>query len=136
MSKENVEIVRRLYEAIGRGDTDAVLALYDPEVEWHFARSPFHNFVKRDVYRGHSGVRDLTRERYDDAWESVTDELIELVDADPQVISIIKSRGRGRASGAPAEKTHAGVWTIRDGKVVRVDWMSHAEALEVAGVSE
>jgi len=136
MSEVNVEIVRRLYGAIGRGDTDAVLALYDPEVEWHFARSPFRDFVKHDVYRGHSGVRDLIRERYEDAWESVTDELVQLVDADPQVISIIRSHGKGRASGIQAEKTHAGVWTIRDGKIVRVDWMDHAEALEAAGLSE
>jgi len=40
MSRENVEIVRRLYDAIDRGDTTAVLGLYDPEIEWHFA--PLH----------------------------------------------------------------------------------------------
>jgi ketosteroid isomerase-like protein len=136
MSEENVEIVRRLYEAIGRGDTDAVLAVYDPEIEWHFARSPFRNFVNHDVYRGHSGVRDLIRERYEDAWESVTDELEELIDADDKVISIIKSRGRGRASGVEAEMTHGGVWTIQGGRIVRVEWMSRAEALEAAGLSE
>jgi hypothetical protein len=30
--------------------------------------------------------------------------------------------------------THAGVWTIRGGKVVRVEWMSREEALEAAGL--
>ena len=132
-----MELVRRLYDAIDRGDAEAVLALYDPEIEWHFDRSPFRDFVKHDVYRGYSGVRDLIRERYEDAWESVSDELEELIDADDKVISIITSRGRGRASGAPAEKTHAGVWTMRDGKILRVDWMSsREEALEAAGLSE
>ena len=33
MSRENVEIVRRVYEALSCRDTDAVVALYDPEVE-------------------------------------------------------------------------------------------------------
>jgi ketosteroid isomerase-like protein len=136
MSEENAEIVRRLYDAIGRGDTDAVLALYDPDVEWDFGRSPFRDFVKHDVYRGHSGVRDLIRERYEDAWESVTDELEDVIDAEDRVISIIKTRGRGRASGAQTEMTHAGVWTIRDGKILRVEWMSREEALEVAGLSD
>jgi uncharacterized protein len=136
MSEGNVEIVRRLYAAIGRGDTDEVLALYDPEIEWHFTHSPFRNFVNHDVYRGHSGVRDLIRERYEDAWESVTDELEELIDSDDKVISIIKTRGRGRASGAPTEMTHAGVWTIEGGRIVRVEWMTHDEALEAAGLSE
>jgi ketosteroid isomerase-like protein len=136
MSEESVEIVRRLYEAIDRGDTPAVLALYDPAIEWHFARSPFRNLVRHDVYRGHDALRDFVRERYADAWEDITHELEELIDADPQVISIIKTQGRGRASGAPAEKTHAGIWTIQDGRIVRVEWMSRDEALEAAGLSE
>jgi ketosteroid isomerase-like protein len=33
MSEENVEIVRRLYDAAARRDSGAVLALYDPAVE-------------------------------------------------------------------------------------------------------
>jgi ketosteroid isomerase-like protein len=136
MSEENVEIVRQLYDAIDRGDTATVLALYDPEIEWHFARSPFRNFVRHDVYRGRDALRDFVRERYADAWKSITDELEELIDADPHVISIIKTQGRGRASGAPAEKTHAGVWTIRGGRIVRVEWMSREEALDAAGLSE
>jgi ketosteroid isomerase-like protein len=36
MSRENVEIVRRLYEAINRRDPATVLELYDPEVEADF----------------------------------------------------------------------------------------------------
>jgi ketosteroid isomerase-like protein len=113
-----------------------VLALYDLDIEWHFARSPFRNLVRHDVYRGRDALRDFIRERYEDAWVSITDEVEDLIDADEHVISIIKTRGRGRASGAPAEKTHAGVWTIRDGRIVRVEWMSRAEALEAAGLSE
>ena len=32
---------------------------------------------------------------------------------------------------------HYGVWTIRDGKVIRVEWFrQRAEALEAAGLSE
>jgi ketosteroid isomerase-like protein len=137
MSRENVEIVRRLYDAIDRGDTTAVLGLYDPEIEWHFARSPFRNLVRHDVYRGRDGLRDFIRERYEDAWESITDELVELIDAGEHVISIVNTQGRGRRSGAQAEKTHAGVWTIRDGKVVQVVWFpGREEALGAAGLSE
>ncbi len=81
MSRENVEIVNRIYEAIARGDVGTVLALYDPEVEWIFARSPFRGLVKDDVYRGHDGLRRFIRERYEDAWEEIKDELAELIDA-------------------------------------------------------
>jgi ketosteroid isomerase-like protein len=33
MSQENVEIVRRVYDAVARRDAETVLSLYDPDVE-------------------------------------------------------------------------------------------------------
>jgi ketosteroid isomerase-like protein len=35
MSQENVAQVRSGYEAFARGDVDAVLALLDPDIDWH-----------------------------------------------------------------------------------------------------
>ena len=136
MSEENVEVVRRIYEAVERGDADTVLALYDPEIEWVFARSPFRRMFKQDIYRGYEGLRSFIRERYEDAWEEIEDELRELIDAGDHVISVISTHGRGRASGAEVATVHAGLWTIRGGKVVRVEWMNRDEALEAAGPSE
>jgi ketosteroid isomerase-like protein len=40
MPEENVEIVRRAYEAAAQRDAAAVIALYRPEVEWDISRSP------------------------------------------------------------------------------------------------
>jgi ketosteroid isomerase-like protein len=136
MSDENVEIVKRIYEAVGHGDVEAVLGLYDPEVEWVFTRSPFGEFLKHDVYRGHDGLRRLIRERYDDAWREVEDDLEEVIDAGDRVVSVVSSHGRGRVSGAEVSMTHAGVWTFKAAKVVRVEWMTQEEALAAAGLSE
>jgi ketosteroid isomerase-like protein len=137
MSEENLEIVRRVYEGVNSRDTAAVLALYDPDVEWEFARSPFRAFVRHDTYRGFDGLRAFLRERYEDAWQSIDDHLDELIDAGDHVITVVTSRGRGRASGLDVERTHAGLWSLRDGKIVRVAWFpTRAEALEAAGLSE
>ena len=136
MSQENVEIVRRVYDAVARGDAETVLALYDPAIEWDFSQSPFRSLFMHDVYRGRDGLRSFIRERYEEAWESVEDELEELIEAGEQVISVITSRGRGRASGLEVEKMHAGLWTVRGGRVVRVEWMSREKALEAAGLEE
>ena len=133
MSQENVEIVRRVYEATARHDTATVLAAYDPNIEWDFSRSPFRDVVNQSVYRGHEGLRTFIRERYEEALQSVEDHCDELIDAGDQVISVVTSRGRGRASGAEVERTFAAVWTIRNGKIIRVEWLgSRAEALEAA----
>ena len=66
------------------------------------------------------------------------DNLEELIDVGDSVVSVVNTRARGRASGVEVEWTHnAGVWTIREGKVVRVAWFAaREEALEAAGLAE
>jgi ketosteroid isomerase-like protein len=38
MSRENVELVRRLYDAVSRRDDTTVFTLYDPDIEWDDSR--------------------------------------------------------------------------------------------------
>lgn len=136
VSAENVEIVRGVFEAVARDDTEAVLAAYDPDVEYDFSDSPLASLIGSSVYRGHEGMRKWVRDRYD-AWDRIEDECKELIDAGDHVISFVVSRGRGRSSGVDAELRHYGVWTIRDGKVTRVAWFySRDDALAAAGPRE
>jgi ketosteroid isomerase-like protein len=135
MSAENVDVVRRLYEAVARGDAPTVLSLYDPEVEWDASRSPLGRVTGASVFRGHEGLRRAFREWYE-GWEHVEDEVEKLLDAGEQVIAVVTLRGRGRSSGVEVEwKSYAAAWTIREGKVVRVVWFpSREEALEAVGL--
>jgi ketosteroid isomerase-like protein len=136
MSEENVEIVRRLYEAVGRHDTEAVLSVYDPNVEVDFSGGPLASLMGDNVYRGYDGLRKMVRDRYVD-FENVEDDCQELIDAGQRVISLVITRGRGRSSGIDSEIRQYGVWTIRKDKIVRIDWFySREEALEAAGLSE
>ena len=137
MSRENIDVVRAVYDAVARRDSKAVLALYDSDAELDFSRSPFVSVVNRSVYRGHAEIRSFFRERQEDAWNDIHDSLEELVDAGGRVIGVVTSQGRGRTSGAEVRRTHAGVRTIRDGKIVRVVWFpSRQEALEAVGLRE
>jgi ketosteroid isomerase-like protein len=141
MSEESVEIVRRVFAASARRDTDAVLALYDPEVEWDVSRDPLSRDPRaglnvQGVFRGHEGLRQFFREWYE-AWENVEDHYEELIDAGEHVISPVVGRAQGRVSGIAVEWTHSAVWTIRDGKIVRVVWLpTREDALKAAGLSE
>ena len=136
MSQENVEVVRGLYDAAARHDAAAVLALYDAQVEFDMSRYASAGLVGGDVYRGHEGLRNWFRE-WNESWEAWSDEIEELTDVGQHVISVVKRRGRGRVSRVDVTWQYVGLWTIRDGKVVRVQWFSSRdEALEAAGLSE
>ena len=136
MSAKNVEIVRGVFEAVAGHDTEAVLAAYDPNVEYDFSQSPLATLIGSSIYRGHEGMRQWVRDRYD-AWETIEDECQELVGAGPHVISFVASRGRGRSSGVQTELRHYGVWTIREGTIIRVAWFyTWEDAQRAAGMIE
>ena len=138
MSRENVELVRGVYEAVAAHDHTSVLAAYDPEIEWDTSRPGTPGEIAGGgIYRGHDGLRTWFRAWYE-AWENLVDVCEELTDAGEKVISVSTMRARGRTSGAEVtSRRYAGVWTIRDGKVVRVVWFpTREEALDAVRLSD
>lgn len=130
MSKENVEIVRRVYEAAADRDVDALFSLYDEDVLWDASRTQ-RGALAGHFASGHEALRAWFRQWYG-AWESIDDDLEELIEAgDDEVIAVMVQRARGRASGIEVDNRLAAVWTIRRAKVVRVVWYpSLQQALE------
>ena len=138
MSRENVEIVRRVYDAATARDTATVLELYDPEVELDPSRLGIAGpaWTDRDVYRGHDGLRRFFRE-WHEAWAEIEYDYEELIDAGEQVIAVVTRHGRGRASGVEVDLPLALVWTLREGRIVKLVWFpTRAEALEAVGLRE
>jgi ketosteroid isomerase-like protein len=133
VSRENVEIVRRVYDAAGRRDVTAVLALYDPGVELDNTRLQIVGGAG-GVFHGHEGLRRFFRE-WHEVWGNIEYDYDELIDvSDDKVVSLVTRRGRGRGSGAGVELRVALVWELRAGKVVRVVWFpTRDDALEAAG---
>jgi ketosteroid isomerase-like protein len=131
MSRENVEIVRRVHDAATRRDAAAVYALYDTAVELDASRVEIAGFSEREVYRGHQGLRLFFRE-WHEAWEDVTYDFEELIDHGDDVLAVVTRRARGRASGADVEWHLALIWTVRGGKVVRLAWFPTRADAELA----
>jgi ketosteroid isomerase-like protein len=135
MSQENVEIVRRLYAAAAQRDNEAVYALYDPEIVWDASRTE-RGGMTGPIVRGHASLRQWLRDWYG-AWENIHDELEELIDAHPEVISVMTQRGTGRGSGVEVADRLATIWTVSEGRITRATWFpTREEALEAAGLSE
>ncbi len=53
MSQENVEVVKRAYDALSAGGIEASLAYFRPDVVAY----PFPEWVEASEYRGHDGQR-------------------------------------------------------------------------------
>jgi ketosteroid isomerase-like protein len=132
MSEENVEIVRKLFDAVGRGDPSRAFDYLDPDVVWE----AIEDAPDAGTYRGHSGVK-----RYMDDWlqdfEDFAFEFAEPVEVDGRLVLEQWGRNRGKGSGVETEIHYAAVYTFRRGKVFTVkEYNTYAEALEAAGLRE
>jgi ketosteroid isomerase-like protein len=133
MSEENVEIVRQVYEAAAGRDAASIFALYDPDVQLDATRLGVGDL---GVYRGHGGLRSLFGGLHE-VWGELEYDYEELIDAGEHVVAVVKRHARGKASGVDIETPLAVLWTVREGKVVKVVWFSTREnALEAAALSE
>ena len=135
MSEENVELVRRAYAALTRGDTVTLQDLPAPEFVVDFSR----RLVDPFVLRGHDeAVAVLLSDPYEE-WEGwPVWEPQELIDADDKVVALIRFSARGKGSGAEVDAHVWNLWTFRDGKPVEVKYFGddRAAALETAGLSK
>jgi ketosteroid isomerase-like protein len=139
MSQENVEFVRRGFEefqtGMERGDPAAWL---DPEAfvddfEW-VVPEPLDG---RSVWRGREGFLDFIR-TWTEQFEDWSIRVVRLIDAGAnRVVALTHQTATGKESGVPVELNVGQVWELEAGRWTRVtNYLSHAEALEAAGLRE
>ena len=132
MSKQNVEIVRRVVEEYNRAGVEALHDFLHPDVE--FTEDP--RFLEAGVYRGREAVEAyFTEFRRQMAGHAL--EVEEIVDAGDDVVAVVRERARGTSSEAEVEWRAAFVWTMRGGTAVRGRaYLDPAEAREAVGLRE
>ena len=113
MTKENVEIVRRVYEGWSRGDFSEA-ELFDPEIEFEMVDWPHSGRS-----RGLAAMRETWLTTLS-AWEDFRATPEEVVDNGDNVLVLNHISGRGRGSGADVSALTATVWTVENGRVVRL----------------
>jgi ketosteroid isomerase-like protein len=129
MSEENLELVKRGWEAYESGDLSAALVNLSPDMVTHVAAP----IPVAGTYHGREGFLQVTLD-----WAEGFDELVvtgeEFVDTPGDKVMVrARHRGSGVGSGVPVETDVWYVFTIRKGKTVRVDITNdRAGALEAA----
>jgi ketosteroid isomerase-like protein len=133
MSEENVEIVQRAFDAIRRRDIEALLALYDADIEF----LPLTGTrVESGGYAGHAGVRSYFEE-VAEVWEEMRPYADTTRPVGDHVLVMGGCAVRGIGSGALSDDPMAWVITLDDGKIVRHRGYGSAdEALEALELPE
>jgi ketosteroid isomerase-like protein len=109
----SIEIVRGLFDALGRGDIDTVVSHCDPDVEF----ASLLMYVEGAAYRGHDGVRRFFADQLE-AWE-IWDPRPERFEAAGDVVLVTgRSELRGKGSGADVSVEWGYVVRLRGGKVL------------------
>jgi ketosteroid isomerase-like protein len=152
MSAENVDLVRRNFEAIQRGidsywrDPRSIVKAMDESTlspEWQEAFTFLHPEVEwQTVFLGQTfrGHREFARV-WDDflrAFRHYRPELVEMEDlGGDRVYLVMEPKGVGKDSPLPMDSRFHALFTVRDGLVVRLaEYTSREDAMEAAGVGE
>lgn len=130
MGDEDVEVVRRAYEAYSKGDLAVAGSAYSEDTVWDVSRFRPDEGV-------HSGLDELAK--YIGSWRTTWTEhsfsLERIIDAGERVVAVIHESGRGKSSGAPVTIRYGQVITVRDGKIVEtVVYGDPADAFDAAGL--
>jgi len=126
MSRENVEVVRRLFDTYNRGDYEEAVACLAPDVVYG---------VGQEVpASGRNEVRAMW-DRWETAWEYIRTVPEEFIDAGDHVVVTVRYSGRGRGSGIGYDDRLFDVYTLHDGLCVRkLEFRERSDALEAAGL--
>jgi uncharacterized protein len=134
MSQENVETLRRGFEAFNRGDIDRVLDVVGPDAEWAPGILPL---MGGKVIRGEDALRRFFTQELWEAFDEFRAEPLSFEDLGDSVLAPTRYIAHGERSGLEIEQTFFSVYTFRDGKIVWFrDFETRSEALKAAGLRE
>ena len=113
--------VRGGYQAWNRDDMEAARAYADPEVEVYVAQGSDLPVGLNEAYYGPDGYC-RAMEEWAEAWRNWRVEVEDVVEvAQDKFLVTGRHFGEGLASGAELEQWSAAMYTIRQGKIIRVD---------------
>ena len=114
VSLEDLEVIRRAYEAYARGDMEAAAAAYSKDNEWDTGRLRLDEEETRGMDELAEGIRT-----WRETWRDHFFEVESPTDAGDTVVVVINEGGVGRTSGAHVRLRYGQIVTLRDGKIVK-----------------
>ena len=126
MSKDRVELARRLIELFNAGDREGLkeIAADDAEIV------PMRAALEGTVYRGPNALDDFWA-AIDESWETVQMDIDELTEHGERVLAVGRLRGRARETGMELGSPMGWVAAFRGDRIASIrTYASVAEARE------
>ena len=130
MSKENVALIRGIYDAFAVGDVPGVLGRMAPGIVWNEAEN--FPYADRNPYVGPDAIVQGVFMRLATEWDGFTVAPEEFLDAGDTVVVLGRYRGSYKATGKPQNTQMVHVWRVKDGKAAQ--FQQYADTLQVARV--
>jgi ketosteroid isomerase-like protein len=132
MSDANVDALRRLYGEWAKGNLWALGDIADPGIEWEWSPSLASVSGGPRVYRGLDEIGAATLE-WLSAWDRYWMTADDFIEVGEQIVVPMCLHARAASTERTLEQRAAAVWTIRDGRALRVKYYDDpAEALRDA----
>ena len=119
MSRQDVALIRNLYEAFAKGDVPAVLAAMSPDIVWNEAEN--YPYADGNPYRGPEAILAGVFARIGSEWDGFAAVAEEYVDGGDTIVVLGRYRGTYRASGRSMDAQMVHVWRLADGRITRFD---------------
>jgi len=113
---QNVEVIKGLYAAFGRGDVAAVLGAFDANIQWKEAEGV--RYADGNPYRDPMAVAEGVFMRIMADVDNFTVTPEQFLEGGDGVLAEGRYRGKVKATGKPIYAQFAHVWRLRDGKIV------------------
>ena len=129
----NVQLMRDLYDALGRGDMPTTLGAKEAGIEWREAEgNPYEPSGK--AWQGPDAVLQNLFMRLATEWDGFTVHPGEFYDAGSVIVVEGRYTGTYRQTGKQLDAQVCHVWKIRDGKVTSFQqYVDTAQLQDVEG---
>ena len=132
MTDGNEALVRKAYEAYGRGDVAGMLEFVDPELEWTYLNPAFEN-PEPETCHGRDQLQ-LALELQ--AEQGLASQIEEIVASGDKVMVVIRTPGIDRMRVRQADDRNYLVLTLDQGRIIRMRaCRDRDEARSFAGIT-
>ena|SRR5450432_459414 len=112
----NVDLIKEAYSNFATGNVPAVLALFDPAIEWHECKGM--PFVKGDdIFTGPEAIVTNVLMNLPVFFDGFNIAVNEIFGTDDKVVMTGYYQGTNKATGNPFKANVVHVWTIKNGKL-------------------